>query len=143
MENIINWIIENKDSLISNVVVTSIFTIGIRIYSQRNKIPKFLKKLKNNKGIKYLGFIFLYVLPLGTILFMIYDKTNEPTFKNISLFLIICITFIFNILMSHIISIYKLIIRSTQKNSDNFIEINESFTKVYNHIEGIKKGKQK
>ena len=118
-ESIINWIIVNKDSLISNLVVT-LFFIGVgKLWILKNRIPNAIKTLVNIKGIKYLGFIVVYILPLGTIVWMIVDKTNEPTFKNIALFIIICVSLIFNILMNHIRSIYKMFTELTSKSSDN------------------------
>ena len=118
-ESIINWIIANKDSLISNLVVT-LFFIGVgKLWILKNRIPNAIKTLVNIKGIKYLGFIVVYILPLGTIAWMIVDKTNEPTFKNIALFIIICVSLIFNILMNHIRDIYKMFTELTSKSSDN------------------------
>ena len=118
-ESIINWIIANKDSLISNLVVT-LFFIGVgKLWILKNRIPNAIKTLVNIKGIKYLGFIVVYILPLGTIAWMIVDKTNEPTFKNIALFIIICVSLIFNILMNHIRAIYKMFTELTSKSSDN------------------------
>ena len=98
-ESIINWIIANKDSLISNLVVTLFFIVVGKLWILKNRIPNAIKTLVNIKGIKYLGFIVVYILPLGTIAWMIVDKTNEPTFKNIALFIIICVSLIFNILI--------------------------------------------
>ena len=118
-ESIINWIIANKDSLISNLVVT-LFFIGVgKLWILKNRIPNAIKTLVNIKGIKYLGFIVVYILPLGTIAWMIVDKTNEPTFKNIALFMIICVSLIFNILMSHIRAIYNMFSELTSISSDN------------------------
>ena len=118
-ESIINWIIANKDSLISNLVVT-LFFIGVgKLWILKNRIPNAIKTLVNIKGIKYLGFIVVYILPLGTIAWMIVDKTNEPTFKNIALFIIICVSLIFNILMNYIRDIYKMFTELTSKSSDN------------------------
>ena len=118
-ESIINWIIANKDSLISNLVVT-LFFIGVgKLWILKNRIPNAIKTLVNIKGIKHLGFIVVYILPLGTIAWMIVDKTNEPTFKNIALFIIICVSLIFNILMNHIRDIYKMFTELTSKSSDN------------------------
>lgn len=118
-ESIINWIIANKDSLISNLVVT-LFFIGVgKLWILKNRIPNAIKTLVNIKGIKYLDFIVVYILPLGTIAWMIVDKTNEPTFKNIALFIIICVSLIFNILMNHIRDIYKMFTELTSKSSDN------------------------
>ena len=118
-ESIINWIIANKDSLISNLVVT-LFFIGVgKLWILKNRIPNAIKTLVNIKGIKYLGFIVVYILPLGTIAWMIVDKTNEPTFKNIALFIIICVSLIFNILMNHIRDIYKMFTELSSKSSDN------------------------
>ncbi|WP_024982768.1 hypothetical protein [Flavobacterium succinicans] len=117
-ENIIKWIIDNKDSLISGVIGNGIFLGILQLWSLKNKIPNGVKILMNIKYIKYLGFILLYALPLGTITLMIVDKTNEPTFKNIALFIIICVSLIFNILMSHIRAIYKMFTELISKSSD-------------------------
>ena len=118
-ENITKWIIDNKDSLISGVIGNGIFWGILQLWSLKNKIPNGAKMLMNINIIKYLGFILLYALPLGTIILMIVDKTNEPTFKNIALFIIICISLIFNILMSHIRAIYRMFTELTSKSSDN------------------------
>ena len=118
-ENIIKWIIDNKDSLISGVIGNGIFWGILQLWSLKNKIPNGAKMLMNINIIKYLGFILLYALPLGTIILMIVDKTNEPTFKNIALFMIICVSLIFNILMSHIRAIYNMFSELTSISSDN------------------------
>ena len=118
-ENITKWIIDNKDSLISGVIGNGIFWGILQLWSLKNKIPNGAKILMNINIIKYLGFILLYALPLGTIILMIVDKTNEPTFKNIALFIIICVSLIFNILMNHIRAIYKMFGELTSKSSDN------------------------
>lgn len=137
-ESIINWIIANKDSLISNVVVSSSFAGIARLWILRNKIPKAVKTLINIKGIKYLGFIVLYILPLGTIASMIIDKTNEPTFKNIGLLILICITLVYNILMNSIISIYKMMGEILEKNSKIFSEIDSYAGRVNSAINELK-----
>lgn len=98
------------------------------------KIPKAIKRLGNIKAIKYLEFILLYALPLGTIVWMIVDSTNEPTFKYIALFIIICITFIFNILMNHIISIYRMIRKLTDKASNNDLVQKEAINKLFEAV---------
>ena len=78
-----------------------------------------IKKLKNIKLIKTLEFSLAYILPLGTIIFLMIENKTEPTFKNIALFIIICISLIFNILMSHIRAIYRIFTELTSKSSDN------------------------
>ena len=133
-ESIINWIIANKDSLISNLVVT-LFFIGVgKLWILKNRIPNAIKTLVNIKGIKYLGFIVVYILPLGTIAWMIVDKTNEPTFKNIALFIIICVSLIFNILMSHIRANYKMFSELTSKSSDNDDVHKKAINIIFEHI---------
>ena len=125
-ESIINWMIANKDSLISNVLVSSSF-IGIsRLWIIRNKVPNVVKKLANIKGIKYLGFIVMYILPLGTIASMIIDKTNEPTFKNIALLILISVTLVY--MISEILEI----------NSKNFSKIDSYAGRVNSAIKELK-----
>ena len=130
--------IANKDSLISNVLVSSSF-IGIsRLWILRNKVPNVVKKLANIKGIKYLGFIVMYILPLGTIASMIIDKTNEPTFKNIALLILISVTLVYNILMNSIITIYKMISEILEINSKNFSKIDSYAGRVNSAIKELK-----
>ena len=137
-ESIINWMIANKDSLISNVLVSSSF-IGIsRLWIIRNKVPNVVKKLANIKGIKYLGFIVMYILPLGTSASMIIDKTNEPTFKNIALLILISVTLVYNILMNSIITIYKMISEILEINSKNFSKIDSYAGRVNSAIKELK-----
>ena len=137
-ESIINWMIANKDSLISNVLVSSSF-IGIsRLWIIRNKVPNVVKKLANIKGIKYLGFIVMYILPLGTIASMIIDKTNEPTFKIIALLILISVTLVYNILMNSIITIYKMISEILEINSKNFSKIDSYAGRVNSAIKELK-----
>jgi len=130
--------IANKDSLISDVVVSSSFVGISKLWILRNKIPKAVKTLTNIKGIKYLGFIVVYILPLGTIAWMIVDTTNQTTFKNIALFILICVSLIFNILMEHIISIYKMISEILEINSKNFSEIDSYAGRVNSAINELK-----
>ena len=137
-ESIINWMIANKDSLISNVLVSSSFIRISRLWIIRNKVPNVVKKLANIKGIKYLGFIVMYILPLGTIASMIIDKTNEPTFKNIALLILISVTLVYNILMNSIITIYKMISEILEINSKNFSKIDSYAGRVNSAIKELK-----
>lgn len=133
-DNIINWITDNKDSLISNLIVGSFLMHSGKLYSLKNKIPNAVKALINIKAMKYLGFILLYILPLGTIVSLIVDQTTEPTFKNIALFIIICATLVFNILMSHINSIYKGLNELTSKAADNDLVHKKAINIIFEHI---------
>lgn len=137
-ESIINWMIANKDSIITGVIGNGIFLGVVQLWILKNKIPKVIKTLAEIKGIKYLGFIVLYILPLGTIASMIIDKTNEPTFKNIGLLIIICVTLVYNILMNSIISIYKMISEILEINSKNFSEIDSYAGRVNSAINELK-----
>ena len=101
-------------------IVVELIIIGIvKIWVLTKKIPNAIIRLRKIKGIKYLELMFLYALPLGTIIWMIVDNTNELTFRNIGLFIIICISLIFNILMNHIIRIYNMISKLTSNASHN------------------------
>lgn len=117
--NIAVWITDNKDSfIVESIMLCVVFAVS-RLWTLRKNLPNTINRLRNIKGIKYLGFILLYALPLGTIGAMIIDQTKETTFKNIALFIVICTTFIFNVLMSHVISIYKMISELTNKVSQS------------------------
>ena len=93
-----------------------------------------IKKLKNIKAIKIFEFILAYILPFGTIIFLIIENNTEPTFKNIALFIIICVSLIFNILMSHIRAIYKMFGELTSKSSDNDNVHKKAINIIVEHI---------
>ena len=93
-----------------------------------------IKKLKNIKAIKIFEFILAYILPLGTIIFLIIENNTEPTFKNIALFIIICVSLIFNILMSHIRANYKMFSELTSKSSDNDDVHKKAINIIFEHI---------
>ena len=93
-----------------------------------------IKKLKNIKAIKIFEFILAYISPLGTIIFLIIENKDEPTFKNIALFIIICVSLIFNVLMSHIRNIYKMFTELTSKSSHNDLVHKKATNIIFEHI---------
>lgn len=121
-------------SAIVGVFVAELWNFIKRKYAETRPI----KKLKKIKAIKVLWFILAYILPLGTIAFLIIDKNTEPTFKNIALFIIICISLVYNLLMSHIINLYKMNTKLTNISSEKLTKIDKTFDKVYHHIEKTK-----
>ncbi|UGS24476.1 hypothetical protein [Flavobacterium channae] len=121
-------------SAIVGVVVAELWNFIKRKYAETRPI----KKLKKIKAIKVLWFILAYILPLGSIAFLIIDKNTEPTFKNIALFIIICISLVYNLLMSHIINLYKMNTKLTNISSEKLTKIDQTFDKVYYHIEKTK-----
>lgn len=121
-------------SAIVGVVVAEMWSFIKRKYAETRPI----KKLKKIKAIKVLWFILAYILPLGTIAFLIVDKNTEPTLKNIALFIIICVSLVYNLLMSHIINLYKMNKRLANISTDKLTKIDKTFDKVYNHIEKTK-----
>ena len=135
-EIIKNWIIANIDLLIQTSIVSIVVSSFFKALSiSYKKMPKIIIALKNIKGIKYLEGMLLYALPLGTIGVMIIDQTIEPTFKNIALFIVVVATLIFNILIGHIRTLYKLNTDLIKANSKKMTNIDQTFTKVYEHIE--------
>ena len=121
-------------SAIVGLIVAELWSFIKRKYAETRPI----KKLKKIKAIKILWLILAYILPLGTIAFLIIVKNTEPTFKNIALFIIICISMVYNILMSHVINLYKMNTRLTKISSDKLTKIDKTFNKVYSHIEKTK-----
>nr|WP_294932393.1 hypothetical protein [uncultured Flavobacterium sp.] len=97
-----------------------------------------IKKLKNIRLIKALEFTLAYILPLGTIAFLIIENKSEPTFRNIALFIIICVTLVYNILMNSIISIYELIHQIIDTNSKKFSDIDSYAGRVNSVIKEIR-----
>ena len=100
---------------IARVVVGEIWGFIKKKYAKTEEI----KKLKEIKAIKWFWFILVYVIPLSTILFLIFENKTVLSFQNIALFIIICVSFIFNILMSHIRNIYEMTVVLTSKSSEN------------------------
>lgn len=100
---------------IASVVVGEIWGFIKKKYAKTEEI----KKLKEIKAIKWFWFILVYVIPLSTILFLIFENKTVLSFQNIALFIIICVSFIFNILMSHIRNIYEMTVVLTSKSSEN------------------------
>ena len=115
---------------IAGVFVAEIWNFIKRKYAETRPI----KKLKKIKLIKTLGFILTYILPVGTIVWMIADSKTEPTFKNIGLFIIICVTLIYNLLMSHIINLYKINRKLAKINSEKLTMIDSYAGRVNSAI---------
>ena len=108
----------NAAEIMIGAIVGQIVNVIWNFTSKKLAETQPIKKLKNIKLINAFEFILAYILPLGTIVFLIIENKAEPTFKNIALFIIICVSLIFNILMSHISSIYKMFTELTLKVSD-------------------------
>lgn len=121
-------------SAIVGVIIAEFWNFIKRKYAK----TKSIKKLKNIKIINILWFILAYIFPLITIIFLILNKNTELNFKNIALFIILCISFVYNILMSHINSLYKLNIKLTKINSNKLSKIDKTFSQVYKHIDKTK-----
>ena len=115
---------------IASVIVGEIWNIIKIKYSQTQPI----KKLKNIKAINGLWFFLVYILPLSTIVFLVFGSRVEANFQNITLFIIICVSLIFNIVMSHIRTIYKMISELTSKSSDNDSVHQKAINIIFEHI---------
>ena len=100
---------------IASLILGEIWSFIKRNYAKTEQI----KKLKEIEAIKWFWFILVYVIPLCTILFLIIENRTVLSFQNIALFIIICVSFIFNILMGHIRNIYEMTIELTSKSSEN------------------------
>jgi quinol-cytochrome oxidoreductase complex cytochrome b subunit len=107
-------------------VVASIFTHLLIVNNDKYQL---VKKIAETKIVKVILFVIMYILPVGTISVMIADDKTEPTFKNISLFIIICVTFIYNILMSHIRQLYSLNMAIIEKNTSFVNSLNDIIKK--------------
>ena len=117
-------------------VVASIFTHVLIVNNDKYQLTK---KIAETKIVKLILFAIMYILPVGTISVMIADNNTEPTFKNIALFIIICVTLVYNLLMSHIITIYKMINQLTVKNTETLNQVDKNFNSVYSSIIELKK----
>jgi len=115
---------------IFGIIVKEIWEFIKRKYTETRPI----KKLKNIKIINALWIILAYILPLGTIIYLIIENKSEPTFRNIALFTIICVSLIFNILMSHIRAIYRMFTELTSKSSDNFLVYKKAINIIFEAI---------
>ena len=137
-EIIKNWIIENKDSLIVELVMFCFFWLCGKLYLVGKKIPKLLITISKIKILKFFENILLYILPLTFIIISIFDDTTKPTYKNICVFIIICVTLIFNILMNKIIGIYRMISELTKISSEKLNLIDNEFGVVHKLIQNLK-----
>ncbi|NDP28118.1 MAG: hypothetical protein GZ087_11935 [Flavobacterium sp.] len=126
-----------------DIIISTIIGIGTCAIYDQTKIAcsksKIIIKLKQIKFIKYLRYILIYVLPIISITIMMFNKKTQLNFSNISVFLILSLSFIYNILMSHIITIYKMIGELANTSSEKLNQIDYAFGKVKNHLEIIKK----
>ncbi|WP_293893582.1 hypothetical protein [Flavobacterium sp.] len=137
-EIIKNWIIENKDSLIVELVMFCFFWLSGKMFLIGRKLPELIKKSSKYKIVKYFEFGLLYILPIVFILISINDDTTKLSYKNICIFIVICVTFIFNILMNKIIGIYDMIKQLTNISSNKLKMIDEEFAVVHQRIENLK-----
>ena len=102
-------------STIAGVVVTEVWNFIKRKYAET--LP--IKKLSNIKIINILGFTLAYIFPLVVIVSMIIDHKTEPNFLNISLFIVICVLLVYNIIMRHILKMYDMFSELIKKTSNN------------------------
>lgn len=86
-------------------------TILKRIQKNQYKIQHktvFIRKAITKRLIKAFIVSLLYVFPLIGIISLIVEDNKEFSFRNIALFIILCLTLVFNYIMGHIITIYKM-----------------------------------
>tara|TARA_R110000765_G_C18888908_1_gene602863 strand:- start:135 stop:542 length:408 start_codon:yes stop_codon:yes gene_type:complete len=118
-----------------NIFSSFIFLLLVKGYNKYKPIERFLKM----KVAKVMGFVFLFFIPLATIIYMLADKTLELNFMNVGLFVLVCVSLIFNILMNHITTIYGMVGQLANSGSDKLTSIDETFGKVYDQIKKLKK----
>jgi flagellar basal body-associated protein FliL len=127
----------------AEIIFSFVISVGASIFTHvlivNNDKYQLTKKIAETKIVKLILFAIMYILPVGTISVMISDNNTEPTFKNIALFIIICVTLVYNLLMSHIISIYKMINQLTVKNTETLNQVDKNFNSVYSSIIELKK----
>ena len=101
-------------------------------------------KVKNESNFfhlkisKIIRFVLAYILPIISLTLILSYKI-ELTFSNIFILIILCICIIYNILMSHIIGLYKMFSDLAKISSDKLGQIDGTFTKVHDHVEKIKR----
>lgn len=126
-----------KDIIISGII--SVISCGIydliKFYFIKLKVKSIIF---NSQITRFLRFVIGYVVPITSMVLLLTDKT-ESNFFNIGSFITIAIFITYNILMSHIIKIYEMIIELTQINSKKTSEIDSTFTTVYNQITQLKR----
>ncbi len=136
IKNWINWIIGG----ILSAIIGSIWKL-IKL-PQINANPLAIVKLKNRRNVNVIGFIFTYLIPLSVIVYVFIENKVENNFRNILLFILIFFIFFVNIvldvIMPQILKIYELMIIKTKTDSEKLKNIDDCFTKVYDHIESIK-----
>lgn len=68
---------------------------------------------------KVFNIIISYIIPLGVIVYMMIDNTMPTSFIKFGYFIITVVLLVFNLLMEHIITIYKMIGELTEKSNHN------------------------
>tara|TARA_R110000868_G_scaffold33215_3_gene120837 strand:+ start:2735 stop:3148 length:414 start_codon:yes stop_codon:yes gene_type:complete len=124
----------NPAEIMIGAIVGQIVNVLWNFIAKKLAETRPIKKLKNIKLIKALEFTLAYILPLGTIAFLIIENKANPTFRNIALFIIICVTLVYNLLMSHIINLYKMNRKLTKITSEKLNKIDSYAGRVNSAI---------
>jgi uncharacterized membrane protein len=124
----------NPAEIMIGAIVGQIVNVLWNFIAKKLAETRPIKKLKNIKLIKALEFTLAYILPLGTIAFLIIENKADPTFRNIALFIIICVTLVYNLLMSHIINLYKMNRKLTKITSEKLNKIDSYAGRVNSAI---------
>jgi putative flippase GtrA len=137
-----NWndinITEIMISTVFGLIIGEIWSFIKRKYAEYEPI----KKLKNVKVINILWFVLVYISPIVTIFLSVIQNNTEPTFKNIALFIVICVTLVYNFLMSHVIAIYKMIKQLAKSSSDKMNQVDTNFRVINKNIEFLNENKK-
>jgi uncharacterized membrane protein len=124
----------NPAEIMIGAIVGQIVNVLWNFIAKKLAETRPIKKLKNIKLIKALEFTLAYILPLGTIAFLIIENKADPTLRNIALFIIICVTLVYNLLMSHIINLYKMNRKLTKITSEKLNKIDSYAGRVNSAI---------
>ena len=135
----INIFLENN---IYNIIIAGIFGlilteiwnfIKIRILNKETA-----EKISNLKFLNSINYIFKYFFPLLILLYVVIWNNLVMTPRNVISLVVIFNGFIYQILISHILNLYDLQRKKIEKDTDLIKQIDETFNKVYQHVEDLK-----
>lgn len=111
-DEIVNWSARspnNLDSLAVGVILIIIGLIIAKLASIKLGVPTFIKKFFEMKIGEVIAFFLNYVLTPIAIINITIENYNQPvTYKTLFTLTLLFTTYAFNILMSHILTLYKI-----------------------------------
>lgn len=111
-DEIANWSSRspnNLDALAVGVILIILGIILAKLASIKFGVPTFIKKFFEMKIGEAIGFFLNYILTPIAIVYLTIDNYDQPvTYKTLFTLTLLFTTYAFNILMSHILTLYRI-----------------------------------